>query len=86
MQMYQELEAHYLYMAKVQEVSPNDAANSVPIFDVEPISKVHNSDDDYTVFSNDRQHPEPPEHVNDTYLTKQGDTNITSDSSNMRRG
>ncbi|GJR63116.1 retrovirus-related pol polyprotein from transposon TNT 1-94 [Tanacetum coccineum] len=75
--------AHYLYMAKVQEVSPDYAANSVPIFDVEPILKVHNSDDDYTVFSNDRQHPEQPEPVNDTYSTKQGDTNITYDSSNM---
>nr|GFA81062.1 hypothetical protein [Tanacetum cinerariifolium] len=31
----QELEAHYMYMAKVQEVSP-DAVDSGPIFDTEP--------------------------------------------------
>nr|GEX91638.1 hypothetical protein [Tanacetum cinerariifolium] len=35
----QELEAHYMYMAKVQEVSP-DAADSGPIFDAEPLQKV----------------------------------------------
>nr|GEU54863.1 hypothetical protein [Tanacetum cinerariifolium] len=32
----QELEAHYMYMAKLQEVSP-DAADSGPIFDAEPL-------------------------------------------------
>nr|GEW09372.1 hypothetical protein [Tanacetum cinerariifolium] len=34
----QELEAHYMYMAQIQEVSP-DAANSGPIFDTEPVQK-----------------------------------------------
>nr|GFB74185.1 hypothetical protein [Tanacetum cinerariifolium] len=34
----QELEAHYMYMAQLQEVSP-DAAGSGPIFDVEPLQK-----------------------------------------------
>nr|GFA46999.1 hypothetical protein [Tanacetum cinerariifolium] len=37
----QELEAHYMYMAKLQEVSP-DAADSGPIFDTEPVQKVKN--------------------------------------------
>nr|GFB27565.1 hypothetical protein [Tanacetum cinerariifolium] len=32
----QELEAHYMYMAQLQEVSP-DAADSGPIFDDEPL-------------------------------------------------
>nr|GEZ77767.1 hypothetical protein [Tanacetum cinerariifolium] len=32
----QELETHYMYMAQIQEVSP-DAANSGPIFDSEPV-------------------------------------------------
>nr|GEV92843.1 hypothetical protein [Tanacetum cinerariifolium] len=45
----QELEAHYLYMEKIQE----------------------------------REHPEQPESVNDTYLEEQGDTNITIDSLDM---
>nr|GEZ67353.1 hypothetical protein [Tanacetum cinerariifolium] len=35
----QELEAHYMYMAQLQEVSP-DAADSGPIFDDEPLKKV----------------------------------------------
>nr|GEV04808.1 retrovirus-related Pol polyprotein from transposon TNT 1-94 [Tanacetum cinerariifolium] len=39
----QELEAHYMYMAQIQEVSP-DAADSGPIFDAEPLQK--NDDDD----------------------------------------
>nr|GEV18965.1 retrovirus-related Pol polyprotein from transposon TNT 1-94 [Tanacetum cinerariifolium] len=38
----QELEAHYMYMAQLQEVSPN-AADSGPIFDDEPLQK---NDDD----------------------------------------
>nr|GFC06390.1 hypothetical protein [Tanacetum cinerariifolium] len=39
----QELEAHYMYMAQIQEVLP-DATNSGPIFDTEPVQK--NDDDD----------------------------------------
>nr|GEY50033.1 hypothetical protein [Tanacetum cinerariifolium] len=35
----QELEAHYMYMEQLQEVSP-DAADSGPIFDDEPLQKV----------------------------------------------
>nr|GEW13864.1 hypothetical protein [Tanacetum cinerariifolium] len=45
----QELEAYYMYMAQLQEVSP-DAANSGPIFDDEPLQKVSN-DDHYNVFA-----------------------------------
>ncbi|GKA91270.1 retrovirus-related pol polyprotein from transposon TNT 1-94 [Tanacetum coccineum] len=36
----QELEGHYLYMAKIQEVTSNDADNSRPIFDTEPLQKL----------------------------------------------
>ncbi|GKB83994.1 retrovirus-related pol polyprotein from transposon TNT 1-94 [Tanacetum coccineum] len=32
----QELEAHYMYMAKIQEVTPDVVDNSRPIFDAEP--------------------------------------------------
>nr|GFD48584.1 hypothetical protein [Tanacetum cinerariifolium] len=35
----QELEAHYMYMAKIQEVC-SDAVDSGPIFDKEPEQKV----------------------------------------------
>ncbi|GKB47822.1 retrovirus-related pol polyprotein from transposon TNT 1-94, partial [Tanacetum coccineum] len=65
----QELEAHYLYIAQIQEVTPDVADNSGPIFD-----------DD--VFANDRQHPEQPESVNDTYPDEQGH-NIIIDSLDM---
>ncbi|GJY51347.1 hypothetical protein Tco_0442194 [Tanacetum coccineum] len=37
----------------------------------------------YNVFANDKEHPEQPESVNDTYLEEQGDTNITIDSIDM---
>nr|GEV45906.1 putative ribonuclease H-like domain-containing protein [Tanacetum cinerariifolium] len=57
--------------------------NSGPIFDTKPLQKVHNSDDDYNVFANKRQHSEIPKSVNDLYLVEQGDTNITFDSSYM---
>nr|GFB03091.1 hypothetical protein [Tanacetum cinerariifolium] len=52
----QELEAHYMYMAKIQEISP-DAVDSGPIFDTEPEPKVQN-DDHYDVFTIECQHPE----------------------------
>ncbi|GJU70593.1 hypothetical protein Tco_1256852 [Tanacetum coccineum] len=35
----QELEAHYMYMAQIQEVTPDPVDNSGPIFDVEPLHK-----------------------------------------------
>nr|GEU54879.1 retrotransposon protein, putative, unclassified [Tanacetum cinerariifolium] len=47
----QELEAHYMYMAKLQQVSP-DVDDSGPIFDKEPEQKVQN-DDHYDVFAID---------------------------------
>ncbi|GJV89421.1 integrase, catalytic region, zinc finger, CCHC-type containing protein [Tanacetum coccineum] len=45
--------------------------------------KVQNDDDNYNVFDNDKEHPEQPKFVNDTYLEEQGDTNITIDSLDM---
>ncbi|GJU74581.1 hypothetical protein Tco_1265986 [Tanacetum coccineum] len=79
----QELEAHYLYMAKIQEVTPNAADNSGPIFDSELLQKVQNDNDNYNVFANDGEHLEQLESVDDTYLEEQGDTNITIDSLDM---
>nr|GFC31591.1 hypothetical protein [Tanacetum cinerariifolium] len=52
----QELEAHYMYMAQLQQVSPN-AADTRPIFDDEPLQKVSN-DDHYNVFAMESTHPE----------------------------
>nr|GFA15655.1 hypothetical protein [Tanacetum cinerariifolium] len=61
----QELEAHYMYMAQLQEVSP-DAADSGPIFDDEPLQKVLN-DDHYNVFAIENAHPGQFTSVHDTY-------------------
>nr|GFB11859.1 hypothetical protein [Tanacetum cinerariifolium] len=41
----QELEAHYMYMAKLQQVSP-DVDDSGPIFDTEPEQKIDQNKDD----------------------------------------
>ncbi|GJY94129.1 hypothetical protein Tco_0510490 [Tanacetum coccineum] len=79
----QELEARYMYMAQIQEVTPDAVDNSGSIFDTEPLQKVQNDDDNYNVFANDRDHLEQPESVKNTYLEEQGDTNITIDSLDM---
>nr|GEU74098.1 hypothetical protein [Tanacetum cinerariifolium] len=59
----QELEAHYMYMAQLQEVSL-DATDSGPIFDDEPLQKVSN-DDHYNVFAIESAHPEEEIDQND---------------------
>nr|GEZ09576.1 hypothetical protein [Tanacetum cinerariifolium] len=46
----QELEAHYMYMVQLQEVSP-DAADSGPIFDAKPLQK----NDDDNDLANERE-------------------------------
>nr|GEW07202.1 integrase, catalytic region, zinc finger, CCHC-type, peptidase aspartic, catalytic [Tanacetum cinerariifolium] len=47
----QELEAHYMYMAKLQEVIPDVADNSRPIFDTEPVQQ----NDDDNDLANERE-------------------------------
>nr|GEW25247.1 hypothetical protein [Tanacetum cinerariifolium] len=70
----QELEAHYMYMAKLQQVSP-DAVDFRPIFDTELEQKVKN-DDHYDVFAIECQHPEQSESVHKTYLIEQDAHNV----------
>nr|GEV24038.1 retrovirus-related Pol polyprotein from transposon TNT 1-94 [Tanacetum cinerariifolium] len=77
----QELEAHYMYMAKIQEVSP-DVVDSGPIFDTEPEQKVQN-DDHYDVFAIECQHPEQSESVHKTYLIEQDAHNVIIESVDM---
>nr|GFA92120.1 hypothetical protein [Tanacetum cinerariifolium] len=77
----QELEAHYMYMAQLQQVSP-DAADSGPIFDDEPLQKVSN-DDHYNVFAMESTHPEQSKSVCDTYPIEQDAQNVTIDSLEM---
>nr|GEZ14451.1 hypothetical protein [Tanacetum cinerariifolium] len=77
----QELEAHYMYMAQLQEVSLDDA-DSGPIFDAEPLQKVSN-DDHYHVFAIESAHPEQSKSVHDTYPIEQDAHNVIIDSLDM---
>nr|GEW84826.1 retrovirus-related Pol polyprotein from transposon TNT 1-94 [Tanacetum cinerariifolium] len=77
----QELEAHYMYMAQLQEVSP-DAADSRPIFDAKPMQKVSN-DDHYNVFAIKSKHHEQSESVHVTYHIEQDAHNVIIDSLDM---
>ncbi|GKA35295.1 integrase, catalytic region, zinc finger, CCHC-type containing protein [Tanacetum coccineum] len=70
----QELEAHYGFMAKIQEVLPLES-NS----DAEPLEKVQ-YDENYNVFANERPHFEQPESINDTYAEEKVDSNVIPDS------
>nr|GEW23632.1 hypothetical protein [Tanacetum cinerariifolium] len=73
--------SHYMYMAQLQEVSP-DAADSGPIFDDEPLQKVSN-DDHYNVFAMENVHPEQSKSVHDTYPIEQDAQNMIIDSLDM---
>nr|GFA56211.1 hypothetical protein [Tanacetum cinerariifolium] len=77
----QELKAHYMYMAKIQEASP-DAVNSGPIFDTEPEQKEQN-DDYYDVFAIECQHPEQSKSVHKTYIIEQDAHNVIIESVDM---
>nr|GEU35391.1 reverse transcriptase domain-containing protein [Tanacetum cinerariifolium] len=77
----QELEARYMYMEQIQEVSP-DAADSGPIFDVEPLQKVSN-DDHYNVFAIESEHPEQSKSIHETYPIEQDEHNVIIDSLDM---
>ncbi|GJV73136.1 hypothetical protein Tco_1493131 [Tanacetum coccineum] len=76
----QELEASYLYMAKIKEVIPTAYEAIGPVFDKEPLEQVHNNDE-YNVFSKEKEHHEQPESINDTYVVEHGDSHTTPDSS-----
>ncbi|GJW93311.1 retrovirus-related pol polyprotein from transposon TNT 1-94 [Tanacetum coccineum] len=47
-----------------------------------PLEKLQ-FDDDYNVFTNERQHFEQPESINDTYVVEKIDSNVIPDSSDM---
>nr|GEV47653.1 retrovirus-related Pol polyprotein from transposon TNT 1-94 [Tanacetum cinerariifolium] len=73
----QELEAHYSYMAKIQEVPTADLGT-----DSEPVEQVQN-DAGYNVFANDLQHYKQSESVSNTCLMETNDSNVTHDSPDM---
>nr|GEX75422.1 hypothetical protein [Tanacetum cinerariifolium] len=74
----QELEAHYMYMAQIQKVTPDAVDNSGHIFDIKPLQKVQNNDH-YNVFSIEREHPEQSKSVNDIYPIEQDEHNVIFD-------
>nr|GEV54322.1 hypothetical protein [Tanacetum cinerariifolium] len=91
-----ELEAHYMCMAQLQEVSP-DAADSGPIFDDEPLQKVKEIDklmaylsivqenlqtyqQQPSNFIKHHEHPEQSIYVHDTYPIEQDAHNVIIDS------
>nr|GEU58922.1 ribonuclease H-like domain-containing protein [Tanacetum cinerariifolium] len=78
----QELEAHYMYMAQIQEITPDAADDSGPIFDFEPLQKVSN-DDHYNVFAIESDYHEQSKYVHDTYLIEQDEHNVINDSLDM---
>ncbi|GJY11015.1 hypothetical protein Tco_0379200 [Tanacetum coccineum] len=73
----QELEAHYSFMAKIQEVLPEESSSTE-----QPLEQVQNHDEN-NVFANERRHSEQPESINDTYVLEKDDSNVTPDSSNI---
>nr|GEV30540.1 hypothetical protein [Tanacetum cinerariifolium] len=74
----QELKAHYMYMAKLQEVTPDAADNSGPIYDTEPLQKV-STNDNYNVFAIVSKHPEQSKSVHDSYPSEQIDQSDDDD-------
>ncbi|GJX11012.1 putative ribonuclease H-like domain-containing protein [Tanacetum coccineum] len=73
----QELEAHYSYMAKIQEVPNADSGT-----DSEPLEHVQ-YDTGYNVFANEIQHSEQSESISNTCVVETGDSNVIPDSSDM---
>ncbi|GJZ99700.1 retrovirus-related pol polyprotein from transposon TNT 1-94 [Tanacetum coccineum] len=73
----QELEAHYSYMAKIQEVPNADSGT-----DTEPLEQVQ-YDTDTNVFANDIQHFDQSESISNTCVVETGDSNVIPDSPDM---
>nr|GEV73413.1 integrase, catalytic region, zinc finger, CCHC-type, peptidase aspartic, catalytic [Tanacetum cinerariifolium] len=73
----QELEAHYNYMAKIQEVPTADSGTNS-----EPLEQVQN-DAGYNMFANDLQHYEQSKSISNTCLVERDDSNVIPDSSDM---
>nr|GEW35212.1 hypothetical protein [Tanacetum cinerariifolium] len=78
----QELEAHYMCMAQIKEVTPDAANEFGPIFDTEPVQKVQNNSN-YNVFAIECEHHEQSKSVHDTYPIEQDKHNVIIDSLDM---
>ncbi|GJZ43987.1 hypothetical protein Tco_0591242 [Tanacetum coccineum] len=73
----EELEAHYSYMAKIQEVLTTDSRT-----DTEPLEQVQ-YDAKYNVVANERQHSEQLEYISNTCVVEKIDSNVIHDSLDM---
>nr|GEW05036.1 hypothetical protein [Tanacetum cinerariifolium] len=73
----QELEAHYSYMDKIQEVPTAETGT-----DSEPVEHVQ-TEAGYNVFANDLQHFEQSESISNTCLVETDDSNFITDSPDM---
>ncbi|GKD98572.1 hypothetical protein Tco_1382469 [Tanacetum coccineum] len=73
----QELEAHYGFMEKIQEVLPPKSYSTA-----EPLEQVQ-FDAEYNVFASERQHFEEPESISNTYVVEKVDSNVISNSPDM---
>ncbi|GJS76093.1 hypothetical protein Tco_0725974 [Tanacetum coccineum] len=73
----QEMEAHYIYMAKIQEVPNADSGTGS-----EPLEQVQ-YDTGYNVFANEIQHSEQSKSISNTCIVETGDSNVIPDSPNM---
>ncbi|GJU78072.1 retrovirus-related pol polyprotein from transposon TNT 1-94 [Tanacetum coccineum] len=73
----QELEAHYSYMAKIQEVLNADSGT-----DSKLLEQVQ-YDTGYNVFANEIQHSEQSESISNTCVVETGDRNVIPDSPDM---
>nr|GEV60594.1 hypothetical protein [Tanacetum cinerariifolium] len=73
----QELEAHYSYMAKIQEVPTADSGT-----DSEPLEQVQNNDE-FNMFANVNQHCEQSGSTSNTCLVEKDDSDVNYDSPDM---
>nr|GEY18581.1 hypothetical protein [Tanacetum cinerariifolium] len=73
----QELEAHYSYMAKIQEVPTTDSGTNSEL-----VKQVQNKAG-YNVFANHLQHSKQFESISNTCLVETDDTNVIPDSPDM---
>nr|GEZ56233.1 hypothetical protein [Tanacetum cinerariifolium] len=73
----QELEAHYSFMAKIQEVVSLESNSNV-----ESLEQVQN-DDEYNVFANVKQHCVQSESTSNTCFVEKNDSDATPDSPDM---
>nr|GEU47720.1 retrotransposon protein, putative, unclassified [Tanacetum cinerariifolium] len=76
----QELEAHYSYIAKIQEVPTADLGT-----DSEPLEQVQ-YDAGYNLFSNEIQHYEQSESIRNTCVVETDDSNVILDSPDITLG